>query len=301
MTTALGFRLPRTYDTRPRVWFESLETRRLFSVPANSAPLVMLDDANHPVATVQLIDGVLNVVTGDGVDDVMLGTAGGHPDQLFVHVNGVRQYFSRAGITAVSVDLGAGDDGFGVDNFDTLLNLPTTVNGGAGDDSVGGENEFNYLGERIADPGDAPFAPVHLIGGEGNDTLVGGIGDTVAEGGPGNDLMYGRKGLFTILDSPPVTPVPPSIDDGETGRLPYMLDDGVVPDPIVTIASPADNQQPSPTPAPTPTVEPDAEASSGAAAAVPTTRPHANPRTPENSLLNSHESLFGHRADEIWS
>ena len=300
MTTALGFRLLRTYDTRPRVWFEALETRRLFSVPANSAPLVMLDGANHAVATVQITDGVLNVVTTNGIDDAMIGTSKDHPGQLFVHVNGVRQYFSRAGITAVSVDLGAGDDGFGVDNFDTLLHLPTTVNGGAGDDSIGGENEFNYLGERIADPADGPYAPVHLIGGEGNDTLVGGIGDTVAEGGPGNDLMYGRKGLFTILDPPPVTPVLPFIDDGEAGHPTYMLDDGVVPDPIVTIVSPADRQQPSPTPIRTPTVGTDAEASGGAAA-VATARPRANLGTPGDSLLISHASLFGHRADEIWS
>ena len=299
MTTALGFRLLRTYDTRPRVWFESLETRRLFSVPANSAPLVMLDDASHPVATVQIIDGVLNVVTSDGVDDVMLGTAKGHPDQFFVHVNGVRQYFSRAGITAVSVDLGAGDDGFGVDNFDQLLNLPTTVNGGAGDDSIGGENEFNYLGERIADPGDAPFAPVHLIGGDGNDTLVGGIGDTVAEGDAGTNVMYGRKGLFTILDSPAITPIAAFIDDGDATPIVYSVDDGVVPDVAVSVIPPAGDPQPSPTPTLAPTSEPQADLSIGAAA-VPTKTPVANSPTPEDSLLTSHESLLGHQADEIW-
>src|SRR3954469_902175 len=118
MITALGFRVLRTYSDHPRIWFESLETRRLFSAAANPAPLVMLDDANRPVATVQIVDGVLNVVTGDGADDVTLGTAKDHPGQIFVYVNYVRMYFSRADITAVSIDLGDGDDGFGFQEFD---------------------------------------------------------------------------------------------------------------------------------------------------------------------------------------
>src|SRR5260221_1044659 len=197
MGTALGFLLLRTYDGRPRVWMEKLETRRLFSVASDASLAVMLNDANQPVATAQVIDGILTVVTGDGADDVMLGTARGDADQLFIYVNGVRRYLSRGEITGVSIDLGDGDDGFGVQNWDGLLNLPTTVNGGAGDDSIGGENEFDYVNDRIRNLGDGPFAPVHLIGGDGNDTLVGGLGDTVAEGGAGTNQMYGRKGLFT--------------------------------------------------------------------------------------------------------
>src|SRR5260221_8591745 len=144
MGTALGFLLLRTYDGRPRVWMEKLETRRLFSVASDASLAVMLNDANQPVATAQVIDGILTVVTGDGADDVMLGTARGDADQLFIYVNGVRRYFSRGEITGVSIDLGDGDDGFGVQNWDGLLNLPTTVNGGAGDDSIGGGNRIVF-------------------------------------------------------------------------------------------------------------------------------------------------------------
>ena len=36
--------------------------------------------------------------------------------------------------------------------------------------------------------------PVHVYGGDGNDTLLGGAGDDVLVGGPGNDRLEGRSG-----------------------------------------------------------------------------------------------------------
>ena len=141
-----------------RIWFESLETRRLFSVLANTAPLVMLDDANNPVATVQIIDGTLTVTTTNGIDDAMIGTSQSHPGQLFVHNNGARSYFSREGITGISVNLGDGDDAFCFHNEDGLVNLPTTINGGAGDDEMGGETDRDFMDVPIQ-IGDGPFAP----------------------------------------------------------------------------------------------------------------------------------------------
>jgi hypothetical protein len=299
MQTALGFRLPRTYESRPRVWIEKLETRRLFSVAGQLDQAVMLDDANHPVATAQVIDGVLTVVTGDGADDVMVGT---QADQLFVHVNGIRKYFARGGIIGISIDLGDGDDGFGFHDYHGLVNLPTTVNGGAGDDEIGGENEFNFVGDRIENLGDAPFAPVHLTGGEGNDTLVGAIGDTVVEGGPGTNLMYGRKGLFTILDAdaPTKVPTPDPIDDNNdpgAGTLLYFLNDVIYP---VTEPSSIPTIITSNSAEPEPAAEPAAGASTEAAAAAVKPTTAGNPSVHDDSLLISAASLFGRRDLKIW-
>lgn len=307
MGHALSIRLPRTYHDQPRIWFELLETRRLFSTPANLAPVIMLDDANHPVATVQIIDGVLTVTTSNGIDDAMIGSGNAkyHPDQLFVHVNHARSYFSREGITGISVDLGDGDDAFEFYDENGLLNLPTTVNGGAGDDEIGGETDRGFL-DVLIQIGDGPFAPVHLIGGEGNDFLGGGIGDTVADGGPGNDTMrgsksaYGHNGTFTILDAPPpTTPLPQFIDDEQAFPITYFLDDVFLLDPIIGVVPPADDQQPLPIPTLTPNAEPQPESSTGAAA-LPTPLPSANPAIPQSSLLTSEDSLLGHQADEIW-
>jgi hypothetical protein len=161
MVTALSFRLPRTYTDKPRIWFESLETRRLFSVPANTAPLVMLDDANNPVATVQIIDGTLTVTTTNGIDDAMIGTSKDHPGQLFVNVGGARSFFSREGITAISVDLGDGDDAFAFYDETGLVNLPTTIKGGAGDDLMGGESDRDDKHGPIQID-DGPNADKHL-------------------------------------------------------------------------------------------------------------------------------------------
>lgn len=296
MTTALGFRILRTYDTRPRIWFESLETRRLFSVTANAAPLVMLDDANHPVATVQVIDRLLNVVTTNGVDDAMIGTSKDHPGQLFVHVNGVRSYFSRQDITAISVDLGAGDDAFAFYNEDGLVNLPTTINGGAGNDEIGGEGDRGVLDVKIQ-VGDGPFAPVHLIGGEGDDLLGGGLGDTTADGGPGTDTMRPGKGPFTILDPPPPTaPTPSASDSGDDalpGTFPIVTNDPGIVIPVATVQQP-----PTPTPAPAP--EPQLESSGGEAARLTSSSPTAPSGTRNESILRSERSLLDQHPDELW-
>jgi hypothetical protein len=280
MSTALSIRLPRRYHEKHHVWFESLETRRLFSTPANLAPVVMLDDANHPVATVEVIDGVLTVTTSDGVDDAMIGSSKSHPDQLFVHNNGARSYFSREGITGISVNLGDGDDAFAFYDENGLVNLPTTINGGAGDDEIGGEGDRDVM-DVLIDIGDGPFAPVHLIGGEGDDLLGGGIGDTVAEGGPGNDTMRPWKGSFTVLDpAPSDTPTPLVSDDAKAAPIIDAPDDALVPDAVV--------------------VDLQANELSSGTAAAPEPLTFASPATPQNSLLTSEDSLLSHQADEIW-
>jgi Ca2+-binding RTX toxin-like protein len=300
MGTALGFLRVRTYDNRPRIWIETLENRRLFSVAVEQDSAVMLDELDRPVATAEVVDGVLTVVTGSGPDDVMIGSAKDDPEHLYVFVNYVRKYFARSGITAISVETGDGDDSYAVHNFGGLVNLPTTVNGGAGDDAFGGENEFNFVGDRIRNLGDGPFAPVHLIGGDGDDTLAGGIGDTVVEGGSGTNQMYGRKGLFTIADVPVESPPPFVGEEGEVfpsfpsdmisevgALLPTSFDGAIVA--VATVG-----EQPAAKP------EPDASAPAGGDAVAAALAAPGIAGSAENSLLMSEGSLLGQRDGEIW-
>jgi Ca2+-binding RTX toxin-like protein len=298
MGTALGFLLARTYDNRPRVWMEKLEDRRFFSVAAEQDPVVMLNDQNQVVATVQIINGVLTVQTTSGPDDMMIGSLKDDPDHLYVHVNYVRTIFARAGITGISVDLGDGDDAYVANNYGGLLNLPTTVNGGAGNDEISGEYDRNDLWELIPNIGDGPFAPAHFIGGEGNDTLAGGIGDTVVEGGPGVNRMFGRKGLFTILDAPPKEPTPVFVDDGGEGSM-ILLDDVV--NGIFNVDSGSVTAVPIAGEAiATPTKDASGPAETSAAAVSKPPLAASAPAS-ANPLLSSEGSLLGRRENEIWN
>lgn len=297
MGTALGFLLVRTYDNRPRLWMEKLEIRRLFSISTAADGAIMYNDQNQPVATAEVINGVLTVKTTDGVDDMMIGSLAGDTDHLYVQNNYARKIFPRAGITAISVDLGDGDDAYVANDFGGLLNLATTVNGGAGNDEIGGETDRNYLWEPIPDIGDGPFAPAHFIGGEGDDTLVGGIGDTVVEGGPGVNDMWGRKGLFTILDAPPKEPAPVFVPDDNAAPISYMLDD-VVYDIIPLVDSPSPIIEAAGEPISIPVANPPAEAGAPAVQKPAATAPAP---VAENSLLAPQDSLLGRRENEIWN
>jgi len=186
----------------------------------------MINDLGEQVGSAQVIDGVLTVVASSGDNDIMLGSARNDPDQIFVLIDYVSKFFPRSEVTAISMDMGDGNDSFGYNNFTGLVNLPPTLKGGAGNDELGGETARNYMDEPIEGIGTRPFAPVHLIGGEGDDFLGGGIGDAIVEGGPGNNRMYPRKGLFTVSDAPPKEPAPPPpVHVPDEGSSPIFLDD----------------------------------------------------------------------------
>jgi Ca2+-binding RTX toxin-like protein len=94
----------------------------------------------------------------------------------------------RGGIPAkVIADLKGGNDIFTPESFGRFSGLifapdpVTIVNGGAGDDTING-NQNNDI----------------LSGGPGNDTINGQIGDDTIFGGSGNDTINGNSGKDTI-------------------------------------------------------------------------------------------------------
>jgi Ca2+-binding RTX toxin-like protein len=137
-----------------------------------------------------------------------------------------------------------------------------TVNGGAGDDSIGAEFERDYLDHIIPDAvNGGPFAPVNLVGGEGNDTLRGGIGDAVLDGGPGVNDLRGNPGRFTIVEAPQPQAAETGSETAEAGS--------------------ADSQTAAPVVAPART----SPAIANAAA---------------NSLLDSDAPVLGQKDDALW-
>jgi serralysin len=67
--------------------------------------------------------------------------------------------------------------------------------GGAGDDSITGNQAANLLEGRLGNDTLRGLAGIDLLkGAEGNDTLEGGDGDDVLDGGAGNDTLDGGAG-----------------------------------------------------------------------------------------------------------
>jgi Ca2+-binding RTX toxin-like protein len=84
---------------------------------------------------------------------------------VYPTINGTTYAFPRAQIGGIRVDAGNGDD---LVRLAGDIGIPTTLLGGAGNDT--------------------------LVGGAGNDSINGGPGDDLLWGGPGNDTLNGGTG-----------------------------------------------------------------------------------------------------------
>jgi hypothetical protein len=201
---------------------EALESRTLLTATADTTPptqweLVGTDGEYRGTAT--LVDGILHVVTTAADDDIQIGT-NSDPDLMYVVVlkmSGITQDYSRvrglqverARIHGIQIDAGDGNDAIDYLNFNGLVNLPTTVNGGAGDDDLMGEFDRDYQDAQIAFRNQQhAYAPVVLSGGDGNDRLMARIGDATLIGGAGDDQFVTNEswGHNTIVDDPPAPP-----------------------------------------------------------------------------------------------
>ncbi len=126
--------------------------------------------------------GTLVVQGGDGADAVTLRLQAGNPDRVEVDVNadGSSGFsFARSELSAINVKVGDGNDSVRVDDANGAFTdaIPTTIAGGDGDDSlVGG------LGAET------------FRAGDGNDTVIGGKGNDVTFLGDGNDTFIWNNG-----------------------------------------------------------------------------------------------------------
>jgi Ca2+-binding RTX toxin-like protein len=83
--------------------------------------------------------------------------------------------------------------GFG----DKFIGAPGHINifnaGLASDSLIGGNLNDTLIGGKDSDK---------VVGGPGNDTLIGGSGNDKLEGGPGNDLLKGGSGADKLVGGP---------------------------------------------------------------------------------------------------
>ena len=157
------------------------------------------------------------VVTGDAAPDaITLRLVAGDPTRLEVLEGAtVVGSFARDTFASILVNSGAGNDTVLVSDANGVFTdtEATTMDGGAGDDSLtGGGGAETLLGGPDNDTILGLAGVDSLQGGPGNDTLTGGVGSAnephlggegddpmVWNPGDGNDLKEGGDGQDTVL------------------------------------------------------------------------------------------------------
>ncbi len=138
---------------------------------------VIYHDEDHDV-TQGASYSVSRVLTGDGADDVMIGTV---LMERFVGGGGEDQVDYSAATSRIAVNLATGVGTEGIATGDTYSAIDH-VRGGSGNDDIRGSAGMNVLN-----------------GGAGSDFMAGGDGDDVLQGESGADTLYGGLGLDTVI------------------------------------------------------------------------------------------------------
>jgi hypothetical protein len=163
-------------------------------------PLIEGLESRRMLSTSLTHTGMLNVVgTGHG-DDITVSMDTQNAGMIDVSVDGKMKTFNAASVTKIRVNGGAGGDMISVDSSVTT---PTTLLGGAGNDTLvagGGDDSLNGGPGRDSLEGGAGSDT--LMAGPGHDTLVGGTGDDLLECGPGSSSLVGGAGNDTLLGGP---------------------------------------------------------------------------------------------------
>jgi Ca2+-binding RTX toxin-like protein len=150
----------------------------------NAAPAVKssaahrMDKFKHP----KLKHGELTIVGTKASDKVALRLQSGQPGVLQVDVgdDGSADFsFERERVATIAVDAEAGDDLVRIDESNGAFtdSIPTTIDGGAGNDTIVGGKGIETL-----------------LGGDGNDSIDGNGGDDLALLGAGDDTFVWDPG-----------------------------------------------------------------------------------------------------------
>jgi Ca2+-binding RTX toxin-like protein len=160
-----------------------------------------------PRPGINLRDGVLTIVGGDGPDSMAVdrNDADG-ADNIIASLNGTTRTFPAASVARIEL-YGNGGNDTSSGPGDGRVNI--LVDGGAGNDTLDG-----------GDGNDT------LRGGEGDDVLSGRSGDDVIDGGAGADSLDGWFGNDTVDYSSHTRPVTVRLGTGEFFESGFFFTDG---------------------------------------------------------------------------
>jgi Ca2+-binding RTX toxin-like protein len=156
-TTALAFPRPRTYTaaTRPRLWIEPLEPRRVLSFSVDNG-ILTIHGTDDPE------DFIFTIYTGTTIEtgpDKLLNLVSFEQDAI----QGAPGYgISNLQVRGILLDAGGGNDLVTVEDR-TFAAIPMTLLGGAGDDTLAGSSADDLL--------DGQAGNDSIVASPGNDTL----------------------------------------------------------------------------------------------------------------------------------
>jgi hypothetical protein len=130
--------------------------------------------------SITILRGALNI-TGTAGDDTIIVSRAPLRDTLSVSINGRLNGVEEFGLKSINVSGLGGNDTLLIDETNGVIDLPTNLAGGNGNDTLGGGSGADLL-----------------QGGRGNDLIRGGAGGDVLEGYYGNDTLYGGAGKDNV-------------------------------------------------------------------------------------------------------
>lgn len=176
------------------MFFEPLEGRRLLSASLNSTSglLTITGTGGRDRITVTRGDAGRLIVTETTYTAATKTT----PATVDTH----RTIFRPLQVKSILVNAGGGNDFVDVsgNHEHPIFFVPSTVNGGAGNDTIyGGQGKDVLNGDAGNDRLWGLGSNDVLNGGDGNDSLVGGLGADSLNGNAGNDWLDARDNAGT--------------------------------------------------------------------------------------------------------
>jgi Ca2+-binding RTX toxin-like protein len=190
-----------------------ISTVAVLGLAAVATPAVSSASTHHAqdVRAKLTHDGTLKVNGGHRANAVALRLGDRTQVQVDVGDNGSPDFtFARNDVRAIKVNMGPGNDAVRIDDTNGAFtdSIPTTIAGGAGDDS--------------------------LIGGAGAETFQGGDGNDTVDGGKGNDTAYLGDGNDVFSWDPGEGS---DVIDGQGGRDRMLFNGGAGADTVTMTAN----------------------------------------------------------------